>query len=147
MFGLTKKIIYLFILVICLDGISFCKNIFEKYIKKVIYIEKMVLCYSHFVRRLRQHYIKYFKVEKSNKFSDKYLYPLYLHRVPLKTKDNIFEHKLIDEWLNKDKDVMFLIEKINKEKDESKIIDLNDKLLSALIELNRIIKEYLEAKK
>jgi len=42
---------------------------------------------------------------------------------------------------------MFLIEKINKEKDESKIIDLNDKLLSALIELNRIIKEYLEAKK
>jgi len=70
-----------------------------------------------------------------------------LHRVPLKTKDNIFEHKLIDEWLNKDKDVMFLIEKINKEKDESKIIDLNDKLLSALIELNRIIKEYLEAKK
>jgi len=70
-----------------------------------------------------------------------------LHRVPLKTKDNIFEHKLIDEWLNKDKDVMFLIEKINKEKDESRIIDLNDKLLSALIELNRIIKEYLEAKK
>ena len=102
----------------------------------------MLLYYSYFVRRLRQHYRKYFKVEKSNKFSDKYLYPLYLHRVPLKTKDNIFEHKLIDEWLNKDKDVMFLIEKINKEKDESKIIDLNDKLLSALIELNRIIKEY-----
>jgi len=70
-----------------------------------------------------------------------------LHRVPFKTKDNIFEHKLIDEWLNKDKDVMFLIEKIKEEKDESKIIDLNDKLLSALIELNRIIKEYLEAKK
>ena len=93
------------------------------------------------------HYRKYFKVEKSKKLSDKYLYTLYLHRVPFKTKDNIFEHKLIDEWLNKDKDVMFLIEKIKEEKDESKIIDLNDKLLSALIELNRIIKEYLEAKK
>jgi hypothetical protein len=146
-FGLNKKLIYLFIAVICLDGISFCKIIFEKYIKKVIYVKKMVLYYSYFVGWLRQHYRKYFKVEKSNKFSDKYLYPLYLHRVPLKTKDNIFEHKLIDEWLNKDKDVMFLIEKINKEKDESKIIDLNDKLLSALIELNRIIKEYLEAKK
>ena len=70
------------------------------------------------------------------------MYPIYLYRVPLKTKDNISKHKLIDNWSNKNIDVMSLIYEINNEKDQSKIFYLRHKLFNALINLNKIIKEY-----
>jgi hypothetical protein len=92
---------------------------------------------------LCQYKKKEFKVKKNN-FTDKYLYRIFMYKVPFGTKDNIPKDNLINDWSEKDKEVRFLIEKIQKEKDPSKVFDLNNKLFDTLRELNCIIKEYHE---
>jgi len=125
-----------------MQDISSKQNNLKIFIYEAIRLAMSMIFVSN-IFKLVQYIENLFKVKKRN---SKYLYRIYLEKIPFKTKDNRSKHKLIDDWSKKNEEIVLLMDKLENEKDQSKISDLNNQLLHDLKILIKIIEEYNEPK-